>query len=201
LQRYGVVVKEFYRREEGLLPWYNIFQELKRMEWSSEIRRGYFITGLSGVQFALTEALEQLEQIKSDGTESFTTFLSTSDPTLPIGGNISWEIKSANQADISITRSASNHLLFINGNPVLYSENYAARIQTTEYFEKTHVEFLIEQLKSIMRSPANLRPRKKLELELWDGKDMSDCDFAEEFLNAGFDENNGVLVLWPSAVE
>jgi ATP-dependent helicase Lhr and Lhr-like helicase len=201
LQRYGVVVKEFYRREEGLLPWYNIFQELKRMEWSGEIRRGYFITGLSGVQFALTEALEQLEQIKSDGTESSTTFVSTSDPALPIGGNISWEIKSANQTNIVITRSASNHLLFVNGNPVVYLENYGARIQTTEFFEKAHLDLIIEQLKSIMRLPANLRPRKKLELELWDGKDMNNCEFIDDFQNAGFEENDGMLVLWPSAVE
>ena len=26
LQRYGIVVKEFYRREQGLVPWYNIFK-------------------------------------------------------------------------------------------------------------------------------------------------------------------------------
>ena len=201
LQRYGVVVKEFYRREEGLLPWYNIFQELKRMEWSGEIRRGYFIAGLSGLQFALPEALENMEQIKSENTEELVVLLVTSDPALPIGGYINWEIKSAQQTDISIIRSASNHLLFVNGNPVLYSENYGARIQTTEFFDKDHLELLINQLKSIMRLPANLRPRKKLELQLWDGKDMSKCEFIEDFLNARFEENDGMLVLWPSAVE
>ena len=39
LQRYGILVKEFYRREVGFLPWYQLFQVLKRMEWQGEIRR------------------------------------------------------------------------------------------------------------------------------------------------------------------
>ena len=142
-----------------------------------------------------------MEQIKTEKPQSPAVFLCTSDPALPIGGNINWEIKAANQTDISITRSASNHLLFVNGNPVSYSENYGARIHTTEIFEKVHVELLINQLKSIMRLPANLRPRKKLELELWDGEKMKECKYWQAFLNAGFEENDGVLVLWPSAVE
>jgi ATP-dependent helicase Lhr and Lhr-like helicase len=201
LQRYGVLVKEFYRREEGLLPWYNIFQALKKMEWSGEIRRGYFIDGLSGIQFAQPQAVEFLEKLKSEMPKDQLAFISTIDPALPLGGNIKWQIKSANDEDLSITRSASNHLLFVDGNPVLYSENWGARVQTTIFFKIIHVDFLIEQLKSIMRLPANLRPRKKLELQLWDGQKMSACKYVENFIKAGFEENNGMLVLWPSAVE
>ena len=33
LHRCGIFVKEWYRRERGLLPWYQIFQILKRLEW------------------------------------------------------------------------------------------------------------------------------------------------------------------------
>ncbi len=55
LRRHGILVKEWYRRERGFVPWYEIFQTLKRLEWQGEILRGYFIDGLSGIQYALPE--------------------------------------------------------------------------------------------------------------------------------------------------
>jgi len=35
LQRYGILVKEWYRREQGLLAWYNLFQVLKPFSFSA----------------------------------------------------------------------------------------------------------------------------------------------------------------------
>lgn len=201
LRRYGVLVKEFYRREEGLLPWYNIFQALKKMEWSGEIRRGYFIEGLSGIQFALPEALAFLEKSKSEEKDQQTILLSTMDPALPIGGNIRWEINSAKNENIPIIRSSSNHLLYVAGNPVLYSENYGTRIWSTQFFHSTYMDLFAEKLKIILRTPTNIRPRKKLELEIIDGEIATQCKYADIFYKVGFEENRDNLILWPSAVE
>ena len=60
LERYGVVSREMWRRERPAVAWRAIYHELKRLEFRGEVRRGYFVRGLSGAQFALPEAVELL---------------------------------------------------------------------------------------------------------------------------------------------
>ena len=78
-------MKECYRRESGLLPWYEIFQVLKRLEWQGEIRRGYFIAGLSGVQFALPEAVEALRATRRLSDDEPVVVLAATDPLNLVG--------------------------------------------------------------------------------------------------------------------
>ena len=60
LERYGIVSREMWRRERPAVGWRAIYRELKRLEFRGEVRRGYFVRGLSGAQFALPEAVEML---------------------------------------------------------------------------------------------------------------------------------------------
>ncbi|MBX6332601.1 MAG: DEAD/DEAH box helicase, partial [Gemmatimonadaceae bacterium] len=60
LARYGIVTRDWWRRERPPVPWRAIYRELKRFEYRGEVRRGYFVEGLAGAQFALPEAVEQL---------------------------------------------------------------------------------------------------------------------------------------------
>jgi ATP-dependent Lhr-like helicase len=60
LERYGVVSREMWRRERPTIAWRAIYRELKRLEFRGEVRRGYFVRGLSGAQFAMPEAVELL---------------------------------------------------------------------------------------------------------------------------------------------
>ena len=60
LARYGVVSRDWWRRERPAVGWREIYHELKRLEFRGEVRRGYFVAGLAGAQFALPEAVEML---------------------------------------------------------------------------------------------------------------------------------------------
>ena len=60
LARYGIVSRDWWRRERPPLSWRSIYRELKRLEFRGEARRGYFVKGLGGAQFALPEAVEWL---------------------------------------------------------------------------------------------------------------------------------------------
>ena len=60
LARYGFVSREIWRRERPAIGWRSIYRELKRLEFRGDVRRGYFVRGLSGAQFALPEAVELL---------------------------------------------------------------------------------------------------------------------------------------------
>ncbi|MBN1558795.1 hypothetical protein JW998_00995, partial [candidate division KSB1 bacterium] len=198
LQRYGIVVKEFYRHEQGLAPWYAIFQALKRMEWSGEIRRGYFITGFSGVQFASHEALQVLEQQSSQPSGLHATcLLSAIDPALPFGGQLAWGLVS-NDGAIAVVRSSANHIFLNDGKPLAYLENWGARLRLVSHSDAHKLADLPELLKRWLRQPEPLRPRKKLELVNIDGRPAAQHDLASLFSEHGFEKDGDRLVLWPS---
>jgi ATP-dependent helicase Lhr and Lhr-like helicase len=66
LDRYGIVARDWWRRERPPVSWRAIYRELKRMEYRGEVRRGYFVSGLGGAQFALPDAVEQLRAVRDD---------------------------------------------------------------------------------------------------------------------------------------
>ncbi|MFQ5605459.1 MAG: DEAD/DEAH box helicase [bacterium] len=202
LQRYGILVKEWYRREQGLLPWYQLFQILKRLEWQGEIRRGYFIEGLSGVQFALPEAVELLETLQTESLppNGQPILLSTADPALPLGGAVDWNIKDARGNKLTVVRSPSNHLLFLDATPALYSENYGARLWTINRMEKSSYTTVVQAMKTWLHLPANLRPRKHLEIGEIDGQPAVSSPLAAAFLQNGYEQKGKNIILWPSGV-
>lgn len=81
LARYGIVSRDWWRRERPPVPWRSIYRELKRLEFRGEARRGYFVKGLGGAQFALPDAVEWLRTVASDdsSTASFVV-MAASDP-------------------------------------------------------------------------------------------------------------------------
>src|SRR6478672_674523 len=79
LERYGIVSREIWRRERPAIGWRSIYHELKRLEFRGEVRRGYFVRGLSGAQFALPEAVEML-RTTGDVGEAPPVVMSVNDP-------------------------------------------------------------------------------------------------------------------------
>ncbi len=67
LARYGVLAREWWRLEDPPVPWSEICPVLERMEWRGELRRGHFLEGLAGMQFALPEAVEKLRSAGATG--------------------------------------------------------------------------------------------------------------------------------------
>jgi hypothetical protein len=202
LQRYGLLVKEWYRYEQGLLPWYRIFQVLKRLEWQGEIRRGYFVKGLSGLQFATAEAVDLLEKMHNpnEHKERRLIALSTVDPALPFGGQVSWDLVDAAGDKLMVVRSLANHVLFFQGKPVLYSENYGTRLWQCVEFSAEWIRLLPELIKEWLRLSPLARPRRKIVISLIDGQDAVQSSLAEELLKNGFEKDGEKLVLWPSRV-
>ncbi|HEY3011787.1 MAG TPA: DEAD/DEAH box helicase, partial [Gemmatimonadales bacterium] len=64
LRRYGVVFKRLLARESVRPPWRELLMVYRRLEARGEIRGGRFVSGMSGEQFALPEAIGQLRAIR-----------------------------------------------------------------------------------------------------------------------------------------
>jgi ATP-dependent Lhr-like helicase len=68
LRRYGVVFRDLLARESLALPWRNLLTQYRRMELKGEIRGGRFVSGFTGEQFALPEAIESVRAMRrADG--------------------------------------------------------------------------------------------------------------------------------------
>ena len=202
LQRYGILVKEWYRREHGLLPWYQIFQVLKRLEWQGEIRRGYFVSGLSGVQFALPEALELLQsKIRPTASpQSDPILLNTKDPALPYGGGIDWGLTDTNGYPLKVKRSASNHLIFMDGIAIIYCERYFQHLTILQSFPQNTWESLSRIFKNYLKLTRPLKRVNRIDIHVINGHPAATGSFSDQLVKSGFEKDAGHLILWPSAV-
>ncbi len=68
LQRYGVVSREVALLDPWMPAWRILYEVYSRMELAGEVRRGYFVEGLSGAQFALPEASQRLQDLALPST-------------------------------------------------------------------------------------------------------------------------------------
>ena len=201
LSRYGLLIKSWYRHETGVLPWYDLFQSLKKMEWSGEIRRGYFYRGLSGLQFAAQEAFELIEKLNleepGDG-EGRPLWVSTADPALPLGGAVPWDLHALSGKPLAPVRSSANHMLILRSMPVAYAENYGSRIWR---LSAEADEVLAAAVQSWLGLPAASRPRRKLVVLRIDGGAAASSPLAASFLRSGFERHGERLLCWPSALD
>lgn len=201
LNRYGILIKEWYRRENALLPWHQIFQSLKRLEWQGEIRRGYFVAGLSGLQFALPEALELLEKIANQPApaEHSPILLSSLDPALPYGGRIDWSVVDSGGISQKINRSVANHLVVSDDRVILYCERYFQRLFVLDDIPQHTWKKLARLLQSYLKMPYPLKPRNRFEIQQIDNHPAATSPFAVHLLKTGFEKDGAQLVLWPSS--
>jgi ATP-dependent helicase Lhr and Lhr-like helicase len=80
LRRYGVVFRRLLTRETNAATWRELTRVYRRAEARGEIRGGRFVTGMSGEQFALPDAVEQLRETRRIRTGDALTTISGADP-------------------------------------------------------------------------------------------------------------------------
>jgi ATP-dependent Lhr-like helicase len=112
LDRHGVVTRRTVLAEGypgGFSTLYPVFAHL---EEAGRIRRGYFVEGLGGSQFALPGAVDRLRGESSSGL----AVLAATDPANPYGGVLPWpEVE-----ETRLARDAGAYVLLMDGGLVGY---------------------------------------------------------------------------------
>ena len=80
LKRYGVVCRRVLAREANAPPWRALVGVYRRLEARGEIRGGRFVSGLSGEQFALPDAVERLREVRRTARDGALVTISAADP-------------------------------------------------------------------------------------------------------------------------
>jgi ATP-dependent Lhr-like helicase len=90
LTRHGIVTRETTNAETIAGGFSSVYQVLKAMEDAGRVRRGYFVAGLGGAQFAMPAALDQLRSLRDPPEEPRASIVAATDPANPYGSTVKW---------------------------------------------------------------------------------------------------------------
>jgi ATP-dependent Lhr-like helicase len=90
LARHGIVTRETVGSEAVAGGFSAIYQVLRAMEDAGRVRRGYFVAGLGGAQFAMAAALDMLRAMREPPDQASTVVLAATDPANPYGTVLPW---------------------------------------------------------------------------------------------------------------
>jgi ATP-dependent Lhr-like helicase len=116
LARYGVITREV-ATAEGLPGGFSaVYDVLKALEDSGRIRRGYFVSGVGGAQFALPAALDLLRSLRDRPEQAEAIILAATDPANPYGVTLAWpESGSTTDGARGPTRSVGAQVIIVDG--------------------------------------------------------------------------------------
>jgi len=117
LDRHGVLMREAVRGEGHPGGFAAVYSVLRAMEDAGRVRRGYFVAGLGGAQFALAGAVDRLRSTRS-GSDGEILILAATDPANPFGVSLPWPRE-------GLRRVAGAYVVFVDGLASLYVERAA----------------------------------------------------------------------------
>jgi ATP-dependent Lhr-like helicase len=113
LSRYGVVFRRLLTREVNGVTWRELVRVYRTLEARGDIRGGRFVSGMSGEQYALPDAVDRLREVRRSGPDDHLIAVSGADP-LNLTGLITLGDR--------IRASAGTRIVYRNGIPVMAME-------------------------------------------------------------------------------
>ena len=174
LERHGVLTRAGALAESipgGLTTLYPV---LNHLEETGRIRRGYFVEGMGGLQFALPGAVDRLRgagQPESDGV----VILAAADPANPYGTLAPWPEVAEGRA----SRSAGAYVILHDGRPLVFLERGGKRAVSLTRDPDLYIAAAAALTELGER-------RRRLTLETIDGQPAGDHPIGSALLGNGF---------------
>jgi len=177
LERQGIVTRDGVRAE-GLPGGYGaVYGELRGLETIGAARRGYFVEGLGGAQFALPGAVERLRELRRvDGGEALV--LAAADPAQAYGAALPWPRRAGARA----ARVAGAHVVLLDGEAALYVERGGRSLVP---LRDPDVEWLRPALAALV-AWVRAGGAKRLAVERFDGMPVAESEALSLLVEAGF---------------
>ena len=179
LERQGILTRDGVRGE-GIPGGYGaVYSELRALETLGTCRRGYFVEGLGGAQFALGGAVERLRELRPrDGDEPEPLVLAAADPAQPYGAAIPWPKRANGRA----ARVAGAQVVLLGGEAVLFVERGGRTLVPLREPEEDWLRIALAELVAhVKRGGA-----KRLAVERFDGEPVTETMVMPLLVEAGF---------------
>jgi ATP-dependent helicase Lhr and Lhr-like helicase len=175
LERQGIVTRDGVRAEGipgGYAP---VYRELRRLEVLGICRRGYFVEGLGGAQFALPGAVERLRHKPAEQTA---LVLAAADPAQPYGAALPWPKRAGARA----ARVAGAYVVLLGGEAALFVDRGGRSLVP---LRDPDDEWLRSALGALVENMPRMR-LKRLAVERFDGLPVGETEIMPLLLEAGF---------------
>lgn len=193
LDRYGIVTREVTDCEKCGYKWSDVYTCLKTNEFSSGIKRGLYVSGMSGLQFARDGELEQMRMEETRETEQYVTLVSC-DPANPykdiFAKNTSWKTG----------RNQGTAVVMKNGKPVLLVKEYGGCLVPLEQ-DPFIMDKAIRNFVDAYSCKRIWISRKNLFTEFWgeDRQHVEDSPVYSLLLSVGYNREYKGATLWRKA--
>ncbi|HEX5610238.1 MAG TPA: DEAD/DEAH box helicase [Solirubrobacterales bacterium] len=177
MERYGIVTRETVLAEGVPGGFSTLYSELGNLELLGTARRGYFVEGLGGAQFALPGAVERLRSLP-EGDGSYLVLAAT-DPANPYGASLPWPKLEGGRRP---GRTPGAHLLLRDGEPWVFIERGGRGILRLRPLAGAELEEAMRALADAVA--AGQLP--KLAIEKLDGEAVIGSGHEETLIGAGF---------------
>ncbi|HEY2768094.1 MAG TPA: DEAD/DEAH box helicase [Solirubrobacteraceae bacterium] len=198
LERHGILTRELALAEGVVGGFAALYPELCRLETLGVARRGYFVEGLGGAQFALPGAVERLRARGSEDADALV--LAATDPAQPYGAALPWprrelasEITAAGdgvasgsrapRATPSPARVPGALVVLVGGDPVLYLERGGRALRVLRDAEDACVPLALHALAEHVRAG---RADGRVALERVDGEPVLGTRWEAALTEVGF---------------
>jgi ATP-dependent Lhr-like helicase len=188
LERYGIVTREQVLAEGirgGFSVLYDAFSQLETL---GTARRGYFVEGLGGAQFALPGAVERLRG-QREGDAQRPLVLAATDPAQAFGAALPWPKRDGERR--APQRVAGAHVVLVGAEPVLYLERSGRGLVTLVDGEDPRLDTALGALADEVRG-GRIR---RVGLERVDGEPVNEAPLYPRLVELGFRQGPRKLTL------
>ncbi|MGZ8696240.1 MAG: Lhr family helicase, partial [Gaiellaceae bacterium] len=181
LERQGIITRDGVRGE-GIPGGYGaVYGELRALETLGVCRRGYFVEGLGGAQFALPGAVERLRELRPrEDEEPEPLVLPAADPAQPYGAALPWP----KRADGRAARVAGAQVILLGGEPALFVERGGRSLVPLRDPEEGWLRVALAALVEHVKKGGGTK--KRLAVERFDSEPVGETEIMPLLLEAGF---------------
>jgi ATP-dependent Lhr-like helicase len=177
MERYGIVTRETVLAEGVPGGFSTLYSELGNLELLGTARRGYFVEGLGGAQFALPGAVERLRSLPEAKGDYMV--LAATDPANPYGASLPWPKLEGGRRP---GRTPGAYLLQRDGEPEIFIERGGRGLLRLREMDEDELGAAMKALAEAVS--AGRLP--KLAIEKLDGEAVIGSGKEEVLIDAGF---------------
>ena len=189
LERYGIVTRETVLAEGIPGGFAAMYGEFANLETLGTARRGYFVEGLGGAQFALPAAIERLRSLRADEPAG-AQVLAATDPANPYGATLPWPRRD-DDSPRRHARVPGAYVVTLDAEPALYVERGGKGLVPLREPDESWLRPALEALADAVRRGRVAR----LGVERFDGEPVVGTPAGALLIELGFRQGPRKLTL------
>ena len=192
VERHGILTRPAALAEGVPGGFAALYPALADLETLGACRRGYFLEGLGGAQFAMPGAVERLRDLRDAPPDEgpHAIVLGAADPAQPYGAAVPWPRREG--AARSPSRVFGGQVVLVDGAPVLYLERGGRSLLTFPAGDRLDA---LERGLSALAGWITSDRRRRVSVERVNGEPVFESPLERPLADAGFQPDLRGLVL------